>query len=642
MSKPSLNQRFRYWFDNLMSRGTVALIGGLALASLLLVFIAGFIITIGGKLLAPAGEEPQNIIEAIWKSLMRTLDPGTMGGDEGWGFRITMLLVTIGGIFIVSSLIGVITSGLEAQLEHLRKGRSLVLESGHTVILGWSPQIFTVISELVVSNENRKKGAVVAILANQDKVEMEDAIRERIPDTKNTKVICRSGSPIDLNDLEIVSPHLARSIIVLPPDDNDPDSHVVKTVLAITNNPNRRKEPYHIVTQIQEQTTLDVLKMVGQEDIVQPVITGDLIARLTAQTSRLSGLSVAYTELMNFGGDEIYFKEEAGLVGKPFGDAILAYEDSAVLGLRFANGNVSLNPPMDTVISAGDAIIALSADDDTIQLTGLPAIPLDTSAMKHVGEALKPKPESVLILGWNRCGAVIIRELDNYVTKGSRVHVVADPEVSEEVTRVDRILKECCNKLANQKITFQEGDTTNRAVLDSLKIADYDHVIALSYAGLDVQAADAKTLITLLHLRDIAERDETPFSIVSEMLDLRNRELAEVTRVDDFIVSDHLVSLLMTQLSENRDLLAVFTDIFDPEGSEIYLKPVGDYIETGRPVNFYTLAEVARQRGEVAFGYRLVHEAGHAERSYGVHTNPKKSEMVNFAPEDKVIVLAEM
>jgi hypothetical protein len=125
------------------------------------------------------------------------------------------------------------------------------------------------------------------------------------------------------------------------------------------------------------------------------------------------------------------------------------------------------------------------------------------------------------------------------------------------------------------------------------------------------------------------------------MLDLRNRELAEVTRVDDFIVSDHLVSLLMTQLSENRDLLAVFNDIFDPEGSEIYLKPVGEYVDTGKPVNFYTVADAARQRGEVAFGYRLLREAGQAGNSYGVHTNPKKSETVTFRPEDKVIVLAE-
>jgi ion channel POLLUX/CASTOR len=57
-------------------------------------------------------------------------------------------------------------------------------------------------------------------------------------------------------------------------------------------------------------------------------LTGDVIARVVAQTSRQSGLSVVYTELMNFGGDEIYFKQEPGLSGKTFGEALLAYEDS--------------------------------------------------------------------------------------------------------------------------------------------------------------------------------------------------------------------------------------------------------------------------------------------------------------------------
>jgi hypothetical protein len=125
------------------------------------------------------------------------------------------------------------------------------------------------------------------------------------------------------------------------------------------------------------------------------------------------------------------------------------------------------------------------------------------------------------------------------------------------------------------------------------------------------------------------------------MLDLRNRELAEVAAVDDFIVSEHLVSLMMTQLSENADLFAVFTDLFDPEGSEIYLKPVGDYVASGQPVNFYTVTEAARRRGETAIGYRLIGEAGDSDKSYGVRTNPKKSEPVTFGPEDKVIVIAE-
>jgi hypothetical protein len=163
----------------------------------------------------------------------------------------------------------------------------------------------------------------------------------------------------------------------------------------------------------------------------------------------------------------------------------------------------------------------------------------------------------------------------------------------------------------------------------------------LAYDGLDNQEADAKTLVTLLHLRHIAETDKSPFSIVSEMLDLRNRELAEAAKVDDFIVSDHLVSLMLAQLAEDADLYPVFQDIFDPEGSEIYLKPISHYVETGQPVNFYTVVEAARQRGETAIGYRVASEFENPIRNHGVHTNPKKSEKVIFAPADKIIVVAE-
>lgn len=630
--KYSFRQRFGYWFDNLMARGTSALIMMLFVASLAVVFIAGLVIN-----LFKFNQDDTNgglaLGEAIWQSLMRTLDSGTMGGDTGTGFRWVMLLVTIGGIFIVSALIGVLNNGLEAQIERMRKGRSLVLENDHTILLGWSPQVFTIISELVVANANRKGGAAIVVMADQDKVQMEDAIRERIPDTKNTRVICRSGSPIDLTDIEIVSPHTARAIVVLP-EGNDPDTHVIKSVLALTNSPNRRAEPYHIVTQIRDPKNMDVIQMIGQRDVVQSVQTNDLIARVVAQTSRQSGLSVVYTELMNFGGDEIYFKQEPALTGKTFGDALLAYEDSAVLGLRRADGTALMNPPMETDLRADDAIVAVSADDDTIRIAPQPAA-VDAGVIRANGKRTKATPEKCLVLGWNRSGATIIRELDSYVAKGSLVTVVTD------LPNLEKQIRQYAGKSLNQKVEVKEGDTTDRALLESLGIPDYDHVIVLAYSHLEPQEADAKTLVTLLHLRDMAEKDETPFSIVSEMLDLRNRELAEAAQVDDFIVSEHLVSLMMAQLSENRDLLPVFNDIFDPEGAEIYLKPIGDYVEMGKPVNFQTVVAAARQRGETAIGYRVLSESHDAEKSYGVHTNPKKSALVTFTPEDKVIVISE-
>jgi len=630
--QPSFRQKLQYRFDNLMSRGTPAMVGMLFLLSLVIVVIAGAVISITG--FSQDGERLP-FAEAAWESLMRTLDSGTMGGDVGTGFRIVMLFVTLGGIFIVSALIGVLSNGLETQMDRLRKGRSQVLENNHTLILGWSAQIFTVLSELMIANENQSNARIV-VLANKDKVEMEDEIKERVEVKGKTRVICRNGSPIDPNEIEIASPHTAKSIIVLPPENNDPDTDVIKTVLAITNNPKRRAEKYHIVTQIREAKNLNVLKMVGRNDHVQAILTGDLVARVVAQTSRQSGLSVVYTELMNFGGDEIYFKHEPALAGKTFGEALLLYEDSCVMGLRKANGGILLNPPMDSVIEKDDQIFALSADDDTIRIVATSGlVQINEAVIRSSREPFHPKPEKCLILGWNRSGTTIVHELDNYVPSGSQVTVVAD------VYGIEKQINAHGGQLKNQKLNVKEEETTDRNLLDSLEIEDFDHVIVLAYSTLDQQEADAKTLVTLLHLRDIAEKDETPFSIVSEMLDLRNRELAEATQVDDFIVSEHLISLMMSQLSENSELFDVFTDIFDPEGAEIYLKPASDYVSLGEPVNFYTVVEAARRRGETTLGYRLVSEAKDAGKAYGVHTNPKKSAQVVFTAADKVIVIAE-
>jgi len=633
--KPGFRQRLRYWFDNSFAAGPSVLIGWLALGTALLVLVMTLVSLIPG--IRPDGQDLKTL---FWNILFQSLTPNPFDATTNWEFLVVMLLVTMGSIFMVSILIGTLTSGIESKVDDLRKGRSQVVESGHTIILGWSPQIFTILSELMIANENQKNACIV-ILADKDKVEMEDEVHARVVTRGGTRIVCRSGNPIDLTDLEIASPHTGRAIIILPPESDDPDSVVIKTILAVVNNPNRREETYHIVTQIRDPKNMDVVRMIGAHDQVQAVLTGDLIARVVAQTSRQSGLSVVYTELLNFEGDEIYFKEEPSLAGRTFGEALLAYETSSVMGMRFADGRIALNPPMDTVLKPGDQLFAISADDDTVISSGLAGVPVDAGAIVKGGKARKPAPEKALILGWNRSATIIVRELDAYVARGSRLTVVADPSASPQVASAGDEVKEAARGLHNQKVTFVRGDTTDRHLLDNLKIADYDHVIVLSYAGLEVQEADAKTLVTLLHLRDIAERDETPFSIVSEMLDLRNRELAEVTQVDDFIVSDHLVSLMMAQLSEDAALYDVFADIFDPEGSEIYLKPIGDYVQTGVPVNVYTLIEAARARGEIAIGYRLVAETAEKDKSYGVHTNPKKSEQVTFTPEDHIVVVAE-
>src|SRR3954463_16521283 len=617
-AKPSLRQRLRYRFDNTMSRGTPALVGWLGIVTIVLVALFSAITLIAG--LAPKDENGNRpgLVGQGFKTLLHALDPGTVAGDTGkWPFLLAMFGITIGGLFVVSALIGVIATGLDNKIQDLRKGRSFVIESDHTLILGWSETVYTILSELTIANES-ERDPVVVILSELDRVEMEDLIRAKVGDTGKTRVVCRNGSVIDLADLAVVNPQGARSIIVLSPTDEDPDTQVIKTVLALTRGPARREEPYHIVAEIENPANLEAARLVGGDETVL-IDKSETISRLIVQTSRQSGLSAAYTDLLDFEGAEIYFRNDAALEGKSFHDALHAYEDCTVIGLRAAGGEVRLNPPGDTRLGAGDEVIAIAEDDaDLLNATvQSPNGNVDEAAIV-AGAPYEPSPQSSLILGWNKRAAAVINELDDYVVGGSSVKVVATWEGAAAVIERD------CADLTNMTVEFQHADTTSRRVLEALDPSGYDHVIVLCYSDLlPTQRADARTLVTLLHLRDMVDRSGVSFTITSEMLDDRNRELAEVTKVDDVIVSDKLISLLVTQISENRHLTAVFDELFAAEGSELYMRPAGDYVRLGQPTAFRTLVEAAARRGEVAIGYRIVGEEG---GGVVVVVNPPKSE----------------
>jgi voltage-gated potassium channel Kch len=621
MDKISFAERARYRFDNIMARGTVALIGLLALVTVAFIAVMAAIVAVFG--IGP-GDEEMSFPEAMWASLMRTLDSGTMGGDEGAGFRTAMLVVTIGGVIVVASLIGIISGAFDAKVEQLRKGHSRVLESDHTLILGWSSKVFPIVSELIIANESRRK-AVIVIVADRDKVEMDDEIRAHFPRSGSTRIICRSGDPMSLGDLEMGSPHAARSIVVLAPDDAaDPDSVVIKTTLALTNNPRRGEKRFHIVGEIQDAGNLEAARLVGRDE-AHWVLAQQLISRITVQSCRQSGLSVVYQDLLDFDGDEIYFTEQPVLVGRDYASVQFAFESCTVIGM-VKGGEVLLNPAHDIRYDGGDQLNVIAEDDSVIALSadGSPQTDAISPAV-----AVEQPAEHTLVLGYNDGLHALLRELSEYVESGSTVTLVADvrPPVLEGFSAMP--------------VDFRAGDTTSRALLDSLDVTRFSHIIVLPYQHLDPQQADARTLITLLHLRDIAESIGGDLNVVSEMIDDRNRELAEVTQADDFIVSDKLISLLLSQVSENQKLAEVFDTLFSSGGSEVYLRPAEAYVTAGASVDFYTVVEAAARRGETAIGYRVHAHARDAASGYGVHLNPRKTAPVSFSAGDRVIVLAE-
>ncbi|HPB01432.1 MAG TPA: NAD-binding protein [Bacteroidales bacterium] len=628
MKKASFAEKLKYRFDSMMSRGPLAVIVWLAVATLLLVIIAAAFIAAFGIL--PEDAEHMSFIEAFWQSLMRTLDAGTMGGDSGWGFRAVMLIVTIGGIFIVSALIGIISAGFDQKLEELRKGRSKVLESGHTLILGWSPKIFTILGELTIANQNQHRPHIV-ILSEVEKSEMEDQIKSLVPQTFNAKIITRSGDPLENADLEMVNYNKARSIIILPPEKEEMhDLFIIKVALAIINNPGRKKEKFNIVAEIRDEKTLEVLDLIGRDEI-SVLQLSEVMARLTVQVAHQPGLSVVIEDLLRFDGDEIYFSHIPNLNGKQFRDIQLMFEDSTIIGVQKKSGETKLNPPMNYILAAEDKIIAISEDDDTIAVNGHPEKAVREEKATIVAEKTH-KPVHTTILGYSPRMKMIIHELANYFPEGSTLNIYVQKNYKSKAEEL---------KTEHLKINIHNGDITSRKFLENLNLMNTDYVMILSEPDLSIQQADANTLVSLLLVRDIIQKNNYNTNIVSEMLDPQNSDLARISRKNDFIVSDKLVSLLISMISENKDLKPVIDDLLDADGSEIYFKPITDYVIPGKNHNFYQISAAASDRGQVAFGYRIMTQSNNPEKAYGIVMNPKKSNAIVFNEEDMLIVLAE-
>jgi len=625
----SARQRIRYRFDATLARGTVGVIGWLAIITLLFVMIAGLLIIALG--ISTSGEGRTSFIEGVWLSLLRTLDPGTMGGDQGWTFRLIALSITIVGIFIVSTLIGLITSGIDRTVEDLRKGRTLVVEQGHTLILGWSPKLHQILSELEIANANQRNPSVV-ILAPGDKIEMEDEIRYRAGGPMRTRVICRSGDPSDAEDLLLVRPLEAKSILLLA-DEAMGDPQIVKTVLALMRfDPGFTK--LQVTAEFFEQDSARAIER-ATDGRIGVVVSSEVIARITAQVCRQSGLSLVFQELLDFDGDEIYFQTDPGLTGHTFGDCLTMYDQSALIGVRAADGTVVLSPPMARVFEDGDQVIAISADDDTVVLSGEVIAGQPAPVTSEV--ALAPKVEHTLVIGWNPIATLVLSELDRYVLPGSQIRVLVDPTRIEGTPELISAI--------NTALDVVEMDTVDGDRLaEQIAGAAYDQIIILCYRGDDVAASDARTLLTLLQVRQAMDLPGSPnqgIRLVTELLDSRDVELAMIANPDDFVVSERLTSLLLAQLSENRDLRAVFRDLFDEDGVELVLVPAERYATLGAEQSFRDVVAAARVRGHVCVGYRRA--SGTEEGGLGgggVVVNPHKGRLITFVEGDQVLVLA--
>lgn len=613
--KPGIKDKLRYQFDNLMAKGTIALVIMLFLITAVVVLITGII-----SALLVSGN---SVGSSIWMSLMHAIDTGNLAGDDVnniW-YVLVMSIVTICGIFVTSILIGIISTGFEQKLNELRKGTSKVLESSHTVIIGFNESIYTILTELIEAGSNKKRNCII-VLGEEEKELMEELIKGHIEDFKSTRIICKSGKLTESYLLERASLESARSVII---NQND-DFAVIKIILASVNYLKSKDAFYnndmHITSMIYNRENLEAAKIAG-EGKAEILFFKDAISRIIAHTCREPGLSIVLTDFFDFGGDEFYFEEFPQLTGKKFGDILNLFEKSVVVGIS-SKGKVMLNPPMNTVVEAGDKIIHLAEDDDFSKPSSeIVTADISAAATEKYHENEKT---DLLILGHNHFLEDIINEIDNYAKKDS-VITIAGNETEKIIT---------AEKFKNIKVEIIETNIYSRSNLEEIINSETKDILLLSDLTCDNDEADSKTLLLLIHLRDIANKSGRTFNITSEMCTVSNQKLAKVTNVNDFVVGSTITNLIIAQVSENRELADLFEDLLDEEGSELYMKKAISYVKEDVQTDFYALTQIAKNRGEIVIGYKKS-----IDGEILIVTNPEKLKKVSFSADDYLIVIAE-
>ncbi|KAF9618671.1 hypothetical protein IFM89_002366 [Coptis chinensis] len=390
LEEVSLKKQLAYRVDAFLSVHPYAKPLALLFATLLLICLGG---------LALFGVTDDSLADCLWLSWTYVADSGNHASSEGIGPRLVSVSISFGGMLIFAMMLGLVSDAISEKFDSLRKGRSEVLEKNHTLILGWSDKLGSLLNQLTIANESLGGGTVV-VMAERDKEEMELDIAKMEFDFKGTSVICRSGSPLILADLKKVSVSKARAVIVLAEDGNadQSDARALRTVLSLTGVKEGLRG--HIVVELSDLDNEVLVKLVGGE-LVETVVAHDVIGRLMIQCARQPGLAQIWEDILGFENCEFYIKRWRQLEGMHFEDVLISFPDAIPCGVKVSSygGKIILNPDDSYVLQEGDEVLVIAEDDNTYAPMPLPMV--KEASFIDIARPAR-KPQKILLSGWRR------------------------------------------------------------------------------------------------------------------------------------------------------------------------------------------------------------------------------------------------
>ena len=615
--RPRLWARLRYRADLIWDRGTWPVLLVVGSLTLLVVIVSTVILVATNS--AFTTEHERTVAERFWQSLLRVIDPGTIASDTTWGPRLLSLTVTISGIVLFGTLIGTISTSMQARLERLRRGRTVVLESGHLVILGWSPWIALLVSDLTQAARARRRGAIV-VLADRDRAEMEDALRAVIGHRPGPRVICRNGDRTIASELHRVNIREARTVVAIGSDDETSDATVAATVLAVGIACDGF-ERQTVVAEIDDRAAAQTLRAACDEQV--EVIGEDVIADALAMWMAAPATAELLGELLSSKRVRVALCDLPESVGRSFGTVVGSIEQVRAIGITGADGTVTLAPPRDTVVRAGEQLVCVS-DGSPARWNGA------TSAARPALQPLPlpiPPPARFMVIGWNRIAPGLLAEVDRLVPSGSTVSVVCD----SDLVTAEEIVLPSLERLSVHVTRVPEPELEVVAALADQRCSA---IAVLAHQGVARKDADAITLAILMAVRRAAATSggDGPF-VLAELTDDKHLDPAMFAGAHKPVARSRLLGDAIALTAVTPEARRVLAALQEPQGPSVQAIAATDLGLVGER-NFSDIAAEAYRHGLLAIGTR----SGRG-RAAKLRVHVRGAAVVSLAEQDEVAVI---
>ncbi|MGV3650776.1 MAG: CASTOR/POLLUX-related putative ion channel [Devosia sp.] len=495
-----------------------------------------------------------------------------------------------------------------------RRPREHAPGAGPLLIVGWSELVPALLRQFAGN------ARPVTMLADRPAAELRDSLALRLAPRLLAQVQLVSGDPGDPAMLAHLDVEAAETILLLRPVARDPLSTQLRTLLALL--PLRRGKA-GILAEVDGAAASDAVRGLGR-GTVQPVRARALAARIAAHAGRLPMLGEVYQTLLGAGLPAISVGDHPSLEGMPFSEATLVFGEAVPLGILDASGRAFLNPSPGTPLGDGLRPILLASGEGDAHVSALP-LDIDRAALRAQSTAPRD-PERILLLGWSDDVPAIARDLRRAVPPGSVLTVAADVEgLADKVAALP---------LSDGPLSVEYGrlDPTDRSVVASLSAGGYSRIIVASEEG----TADARALATLLALG----ARPAP-GVVALFAEERHEPLVEATGSPaERIYRDRLAALAFAFAARPGPAAAILDDLLDAHGMQIALRDPAELLDPDRPVNFFTVTEACRRRGELAIGH-FIHRDPDPDVPPTLVLNPIKARRVSYRAGDRIVVLLQ-